>query len=162
MAISLPSMLIEKCAQTVDTVIIPALTDESAIMQARHAAALLHTMAPFIEQRSTELIQENRAMTEMLAKVRRTLNRKPLPQNAVWTDLLEALGCEPGRRDCSDVLEDNYRLKGLLVRTIRDLEFLSADLSPRTIRSLEDDIRVVLRQQLDHSLAVTEGFQMKI
>lgn len=159
MASSLPHLLIEKCAQAIDGVIMPALTDESALAQARYTAAILHKIAPFIEERSVELIQENRSMREVLARVRRTLSRKPLPSNAVWTGLLESLRQGLRSRPCPDLPEDNYRLKGLLAQTIRDLDLLSADLSTKALRSLEQDIQAVLRQQLDHSLAISEGFR---
>ena len=80
MGSSLPAMMIEKCAQMLENSIIPALHDETLVLQTRFAAAMLHTLAPLVEEKSRELLEENRGMREVLAKARELGGQLPSSQ----------------------------------------------------------------------------------
>ncbi len=161
MGSSVPALMIEKCAQIIEDVIIPALADDSVILQARYAAAILHDLAPGLEEKSKELIEENQAMREVLGRARKAIVRKALSTNQVWTQLVEILDFELKKRAHTDVLEDNHRLKGVLVQTIKGIDALSGEMSPRAVSSLKGRIRRVLRQQIDHAMARLSVFQVK-
>jgi hypothetical protein len=154
--------MIEKCAQIIEDVIIPALADDSVILQAQYAAAILHSSAPGLEEKSKELIEENRAMRAVLGKVRKAIARKDLATNQVWTQLVESFNFELKNRAHTDVLEENHRLKGVLVQTIKGIDALAGEVSPRTLSSLRRQIRRVLRQQIDHAMARLSGVHVKV
>jgi hypothetical protein len=159
---SIPSLMIEKCAQIIENVIIPSLTDESVVGQARYTALILHTLAPGIEEKSKELIEENRAMRGVLEKARKVLGRKALPSNPVWTRLIEALDIELKNGGQTDVLEENHRLKALFADTIKGLDSLAHEVSLKAASSLKGQIRRVLRGQIDHALACLPVSEMKL
>ena len=164
MGSSLPSLMLERCALTIEKVIIPHLTDDFASMQAGFIAKLLHALAPTVEEKSKELMKENEGMREVLGRVLEVLRReKALSSNIVSTGLIEALDLElqkVGTKD-PDISEENHRLKGALAETINGLDALRDDLPKETMSSLRRHIRSVIRQQLDHALARVAGFRIK-
>jgi thymidylate kinase len=153
--------MIEKCAQTIEDAIIPALADESVVLLARYTAAILHMLAPGVEEKSKELIQENLAMREVLGKARDALVRKSTSSNQVWTQLVESLDLDLQNKVHTDVLEENHRLKAALAQTIKVIGALTNDVPQETSASLSEQIRHVLRQQIDHGLVCLSGFQLK-
>lgn len=154
--------MIEKCAQTIENVIIPALGEETLILQARYAAAILYALAPGVEEKSKELIEENRLMKEVLGKVRRTLDRKTSYSNEVSAQLMEALALELKDVVCTDVLEENHRLKQVLADAIQALDALADKLPPEKMVLLKHEVRIALRQQLNHALGRVSNFLPKV
>jgi len=148
--------MLERCAEAIEQVILPNLTETFAAEQARYVAFLLRAMAPTVEERSQGLREENEGMRELLRSVVEALHReKALSQNAVRTRLIERLseGLEKAEVEPPDVGEQNRILKGALVETIRGLDALTGDLPAETMSSLRQQIRVALRQQLDNFAA---------
>jgi hypothetical protein len=160
MGSSVPALMIEKCAQIIENAIIPALDDESVVVQARYTAAILHMSAMGVEEKSKELIEENLAMREVLGKAREALGRKAPSSNLIWTQLVEALDVDLKNGAQTDVLEENHRLKAVLAQTIKGIDALTNEVSPKTVSSLRGQIRRVMRQQIDHGLVRLSGFQM--
>lgn len=160
MANSLSALMIEKCAQAIENAIIPALQDEVAIIQARYTAALLHALAPGIEERSKELIEQNRDMREVLAEARKTIGNKGGCFNDVRARLAEALdGLNEGQ---SDLLEENHRLKALLVDVIESLDNEAGEANSNMIASLKQRIRKVLRNQINDAVSRLPVIQVKV
>jgi hypothetical protein len=152
---SLLALYIERCAQALEKVVIPNLTDNFASTQARMIAILLHSFAPRVEEKGKQLMTENDGMQEVLGKVLEVLRgEKTLSSNAVNTGLIKRLELElqKGETKHPDLSEENDRLKGALVEIIKGLDALSEALPIEKISSLRQQIRVVLRQQLDHEL----------
>jgi hypothetical protein len=158
---SVHALMIEKCAQTIEDAIIPALADESVVLLARYTASILNMLAPGVEEKSKELIEENLAMREVLGKARDTLGQKSLFSKQVWTQLVESLDLDSQNGAHSDVLEENHRLKASLAQTIKVVDTLTNEVPPETSAALSEQIRHVLRQQINHGLARLSGFQMK-
>ena len=160
MRISMPTLLIEKCAQTIELVVVPALSDASVAEQAWLTAALLRTLAPTIEEKGEELREENQAMEEVIREIRNTLRRESLSSNPVAVGLMNTLDLELQRSGShfTRISEDNDRLKGVLVQAIRGLDALRNDLPVETMSSLQKSIHVVLRQQVSNAVARVTGF----
>jgi hypothetical protein len=159
MGMSLPGSIIEKCAQVIEKNIIPALDDESVAVQAQYTAAMLHLLAPGIEERSKEMIEENDAMRKVLARAKRTIGRKGSKQGC--TRLLETLNTELRKRRCSDVPVENQRLKKVLIYTIKGLDGLGDEVSQKTLSLLREHIRTVLRQQINHGMSCLPALEIK-
>lgn len=160
METSLTTLLLEKCAQTVEEVLIPNLTAPFAAEQAANIVNVLRLLAPAVEEKSQELGEENERMREVLGRVVEVLQgEKTLSQNAVRNRLLERLGQDLKRvgDEPPDIIKENHNLKEALVETIKGLDALTEDLSIETISSLRQQIRSVLRQQLDHGMARIAG-----
>jgi hypothetical protein len=156
---SLSALIIEKCAQTIENTIIPALQDEVAIVQARYTAVILHALAPGVEERSKGLMEQNRDMREVLTEARKTIGNKGGRFNYVGSRLAEALGLNEGQ---SDILEENHRLKALLVDVIESLDSQAGEADSETIASLRGRIRNVLRRQLNGALSGLPVMQVKV
>ena len=155
----LTTLMLERCAQTLEKVIMPDLTDTFAIDQATHMSLLMHTLALTVEEKSQGLREENGQMMEALGEVLRMLREeKALSQNATSNALISRLDGELKKIDAGppDANEDNYNLKASLVETIKGLDALGEDLPEETSSSLRQQIRSVLRQQLDHAAAQRE------
>ena len=156
MGTSLTTLMLERCAQTIEQVIIPNLTGDFVLEQAVHIATVLHALAPTVEEKSQESREENEGMREVLARVLEALRgEKALSQNAVRNGLIEKLEEELKKVELGlpDATEENQNLKRTLRETINGLDALTEDFTKETMSSLRQQIRVVLRQQLDHSMA---------
>jgi len=156
MGTPITTLMLERCAQTIEQVIVPKLTTGFAFEQAMYIAILLHILAPAVEERGQELREENERMREVLGRVVEVLQgEEALSRNSVRNGLIERLERELKKVDVGppDVSEENYNLKGALVETIRGLDALINDLPRETMSSSRQQIRSVLRQQLDHGVA---------
>ncbi|MEE8469764.1 MAG: hypothetical protein V3S51_00365 [Dehalococcoidia bacterium] len=160
METSLTTLLLKKCAQTVEEVLIPNLTAPFAAEQAANIVNVLRLLAPAVEEKSQELGEENERMKEVLGRVVEVLQgEKTLSRNTVRNRLLERFGHNLKKvgDEPPDVIKENHNLKEALVETIKGLDALTEDLSIETISSLRQQIRSVLRQQLDHGMARIAG-----
>jgi len=156
MGTPITNLMLERCAQTIEQVIIPDLTGAFEFENAMWIAIILHILAPMVEEKSQELSEENERMREILGSVLEALHgEKALSQNPVRNDLIDRLDSELKKVDVGspDVSEENYNLKGALVDIIKGLDALTDDLPKETMSSLRQKIHSVLRQQLDHSVA---------
>jgi hypothetical protein len=155
---SIPALMIEKCAQLIDNAIIPALEDESLVVQARFAAVILHTFAPLLEEKSKDLPEENRVMKEILVNSRDVVGRHSGASNQAWLRLAEAVDREVDQSEITDVLEENRRLKAVLTDTIKALEALK-DQTPEddSMAALWRLIHKAIRQQINHDCACLAG-----
>lgn len=160
MASSLPTLMLEKCAQTIENVIIPALSDETVINQSQYTAAILHALAPALEEKSKTLSEENHALRDVLARIRQALSQQNPSSNPAWGELAEILA----RRfeHDGDLLAENHALKAALVDCIKVLDALAAEFSPEPLAALKDQIRAVLRLQLDHALSLLPRMPLKV
>lgn len=156
MGTPITNLMLERCAQTIEQVIIPDLTGAFQFENAMWMAIILHILAPMVEEKSQELSEENERMREVLGSVLEALHgQKALSQNPVRNDLIDRLDSELKKVDVGspDVSEENYNLKGALVDIIKGLDALTDDLPKETMSSLRQQIHSVLRQQLDHGVA---------
>jgi len=157
---SVVTVMLERCAQAVEQVIMPNLTDTFALEQAMYTALLLRFLAPSVEEKSQELWEENKGMSEVISKILDALrNQETLSGNAVRDSLIEKLDrtLKETKVEPPDISEDNYNLKGVLVEIINGLDVLTEELPKETMSSLKQQIRCVLRQQLNHRLARVEA-----
>lgn len=160
MGIPITTLMLHRCAQTMEQVIIPNLTEAFASEQATHIVTLLYVLAAIVEEKSQELREENEGMREVLGRVLEALRgEKALSQNAVRNGLIERLDHELKKVEVGlpDVREENHNLKGVLVETIYGLDALTEDLPTGTMSSLRQQIRSVIRQQLDHGIAPVQA-----
>ena len=156
MGTPITNLMLERCAQTIEQVIIPDLTGAFEFENAMWMAIILHILAPMVEEKSQELSEENERMREVLGSVLEVLRgEKALAQNTARNDLIKMLDSELKKVDVGspDVSEENYNLKGALVDIIKGLDALTEDLPQETMSSLRQQIHSVLRQQLDHGVA---------
>ncbi len=153
MSVQMMSLIIERCAQTLEEVVVPQVSGSYAAAQASAVAQLLKTLAPAVELKGHVLREENEAMSSVLRAVYEQLSATPASashghlledMNASLTATADA-ACNPS--------EANFRLKGLLVGTIAALDALETVLSETLLQPLRQRIRIVLRQQLDNELA---------
>jgi hypothetical protein len=156
MGTSIPTLMLERCAQAIEKTIIPNLPNDFAARQAGLIAALLHALAPTLEEKGDELIKENKKMRDVLRKVMEALRgEKVLYSKPVATEIM--LGINRALQNVETgslgIREGNDCLKEALVETIKRLDALEDDLMKETISSLRQQIRSVVRQQLDHELA---------
>ncbi len=155
MKVPITTVILERCAQTIEQVIMPNLAKGVAPRQAQSIAILLRNLAPLVGVSSELLREENQTMREVLERVLEALRKeKALSQNAVGNRLIERLDYElkKGEGRPPDIGEENENLKGALVATIEGLDTLTEELPSKTMSSLRQKIRFVLRQQLDHGI----------
>jgi hypothetical protein len=162
MGSSVPTMMIEKCAQMIENSIIPALTDDTIVVQARFAAAILHTFAPLLEERSKEVMEENRGMKEVLANARDVVGGQVRSSDQTWTTLMKSIDHEVEVHEATDVLEENQRLKAVLTNMIKALDALEDQMPAERVAALKGQIHTVLRQQIDHALACLAGGGLQV
>lgn len=160
MTSSLPALMLEKCAQTIENVIIPALSDEVVIIQSRYTAAILHALAPALEEKSKTLSEENHALREVLARIQQARSLQNPSSNPAWGALAEIL--ERRFEHGGDVLGENHALKAALADCIRTLDALAAEFSPEPLAALKQQIHAVLRLQLDHALSLLPRMPLKV
>ena len=161
MGTPITKIMLERSAQTIEQVIIPNLTGAFALEQAMSIATVLRFLAPVVEEESQELSEENEGMREVLGRVLEVLcGEKALSGNAIRDGLMERIDHELKKVEVgpSDVREENHRLKRALMETINGLDALTEDLSTETMSSLRQQIRSVLRQQVDHGMADAAGW----
>jgi hypothetical protein len=156
MGTQITTLMLERCAQTIEQVVIPNLPEGFALEQAMSIARVLHFLAPVVEEKCQELREENEAMREVLGRVLEVLRgEKALSGNAVSNELIRRLDHELKKVEVGppDAGEENHNLKGALVETINGLDALKEGLPTETMSSLRQQIRSVIRQQLDHGTA---------
>jgi len=161
MANSITKVMLERSAATIEQVIIPNLTGAFALEQAVSMATVLRFLAPVVEIESQELYAENEGMREVLGKVLSVLRKeKALSGNAVRDGLVKRLDSElkKVRAEPQDVRVENHSLKRALMESINGLDALTEDLPAETMSSLRQQIRSVLRQQVDHGMADAAGW----
>ena len=145
----LTTLMLQRCAQTIEQVIIPDLKGAFEFEQAMYIAILLHILAPAVEMKSQELQEENEGMRQALGQVLQALR-----ENAVGAGLAEQLdrGLQEAGEETAGITEQNHRLKGALVDAIKGLDALSGELPDEAMSPLRQEIRSALRQQLDHGV----------
>jgi hypothetical protein len=74
--------------------------------------------------------------------------------------MIEAKLQNPGLADL-DITEENMRLKGVFAEIIDGLESLRSVLPEDVMSSLDRQIRLLLRQQVDREPARVEGFEFQ-
>jgi len=161
MGTPITKIMLERSAQTIEQVIIPNLAGAFALEQAMSIATVLRFLAPVVEEESQELSEENEGMREVLEKVLEVLRgEKALSGNAIRNGLIERIDHELKKVEVGlpDVREENHNLKRTLLETINGLDALMEDLPVGTMSSLRQQIRSVLRQQLDHGMADAAGW----
>ena len=145
----LTTLMLERCAQTIEQVIVPKLTGGFEFEQAMYIAILLHILAPAVDMKTQEVQAENERMRRVLGQVLQALGGNP-----AGAGLAERLH-DPLRRAAEGqaaVGEENSMLKGALVDAIKGLDELASGLPEETVSALREEIRGALRQQLDHSV----------
>ncbi|MBM4462106.1 MAG: hypothetical protein FJ012_02065 [Chloroflexi bacterium] len=152
--------ILEKCAEFLEQAVLPGLNEPLLIQKTYLTSVALRILANTVEEKGRDLIDENNGMREVLGRVLEALQRKDtLSQVEVRSELIEKLAVTlkgagaPG----ASLSEENARLKGALVDTVRGLDTLSNVLPQETVSSLRRQIRAAIRQQLDHGLAHIEG-----
>jgi len=156
MGTPMTTLMLERCAQTIEQVIIPNLTGAFASEQAISIATVLRALAPVVEEKSQDMDEENKGMSEVLGKVLAALrDEKALSHNTVSSGLIEKLDHELKKVEGEppDVSEENLNLKRALMETIAVLDALTEDVPIEMMSSLRQQIRSILRQQLDHNMA---------
>ncbi len=153
------TVMLEGCARTINQVIIPDLTQASAIAQAMYIVNVLHLLAPSVEEKSQGLKEENEKMREVLGRVVEVLQREKTLSRNVTRQLVEKLSHELKKIEVgsADIGEQNHSLKETLSTTIYSLDALKEKLPMGTMSSLKLQIRSALRQQLDRELARVEN-----
>ncbi len=149
------TFMLERCARTISQVIIPDLTQASALEQAMHIANLLHLLAPSVEEKSQELKEENEKIRDVLGSVVEVLREeKALSRSTARNKLVEKLSHELKKVEVGsvDISEENHNLKRALAETIYGLDALKEELPMETMSSLKLQIRSALRQQLDREV----------
>jgi len=160
MGTPLVALMLERAAQAIQEVILPNLTDAFALEEASHIAMMLLSVAPTIEEKCQELREENEGMREVLGKVLEALRgEKSLSRNEVTNGLMERLEHELEKADVEppDVSQENHDLKGALVETIKGLDALTEDFPVEKMSSLRQQVRSVLRQQMNYAVARREA-----
>ena len=161
METSITTLTLERCAQTIEKVVVPNVTGEFALSQAQSIARVLHILAPAVEEKCQELWEENEGMREVLGRVLEALRgEKAPPRNAVRNKLIGRLDDELKKVKVGppDAHQEHHDLKGVLVETIKGLDALTEDIPIETMSSLRQQIRAVVRQQLDHAVARIAGW----
>jgi len=161
MGTPITKIMLERSAQTIEQVIIPNLTAAFALEQAMSIATVLRFLAPVVEEKTQELKVENEGMREVLGRVLEALRaEKALSKNSVRNGLIERLDHELKKVEVEppDVSEENHNLKRALMETIYGLDALTDDLPTKVMSSLRQQIRSVLRQQLDRGVADAVGW----
>lgn len=164
MGSSLVTLMLERCAEAIEKVIVPNLTDDFARGQAVLTAATLHLLAPAVEEKAKDLIEENKGMKGVLGRVLEVLRGEDaISSNAVKAGLMETIELEMQKAEINypDISEVNEGLKAVLVKTINGLDALRGDFPMELMSSLRQQIRSVLRQQVNHALARIERFDAK-
>ncbi len=159
MRTSLPTLLVEKCAQTIESVVIPALADAPAAEQAALTAELLRTLATTIEEKGEELLQENLALEGVFRKARSALAQQSLSANADAVRLMNVL--DPALQNTgslhTSISEENDRLKGVMVLLIRGIDTVADDLPAGTASALRESIHTALTQLVSNAVARVTG-----
>ena len=117
-----------------------------------------------MEEKAKDLIEENEGMKGVLGRVLEALRgENDLSPNAFGAELIETIALEMQRAEINypDVSKVNECLKQVLVKTINGLDVLQEEFPMELMSSLRQQIRSVLRQQVDHALARIEGFDAK-
>ena len=154
------TLIIQRCAKAIEQTAAPNLTSDISVRRAKNIARLLRMLAPFIEAKSMDLMEENRRMRQVLSDVLAVLRgQEGVSQNAANCGLIEKLIEKLKYFDVKQpgICEENYELKRVLVQTINCLGTLEDDLPEETLNSLKNQIRSILREQLDSGIASTRS-----
>ena len=161
METSVATLTLERCAQTIEQVVLPNVTGEFALSQAQSIARVLHILSPAVEEKSQELWEEYEGMRKVLRRVLAALRgEKALSQNPVRNGLIAKVeeDLKKAKVGPLDVHQEHRNLSGALVETIRGLDALAKDFPAGKMSSLRQQIRAVIRQQLDHAVARVAGW----
>ena len=157
-------LMLERTAQFLEQQVAPQLPTRWLMQKVMMSGSLLRLLAVSAEEKSQGLMEENEGMRQALGRVLEVLRgEEALSQNQVRNGLIERLERELKKVDVAapGFSEENQKLKGALVETIKGLDALTGDLPQETMLSLKQQIRSVIRLELDHSLAriaVVPGF----
>ena len=149
-------LMLERTAQFLEQQVTPHLPTRMLMQKAVMSGYLLRLLAVTVEEKSQDLREENEAMRQALGRVLEVLRREEaLSQNQVRNGLVERLDRELKKVDVAavDLSEQHLNLKAAMVEAIKGLDALADDLPPETVSSLRQQMRSVIRLQLDHSLA---------
>ena len=149
-------LMLERTAQFLEQQVAPQLPTRWLMQKVMMSGSLLRLLAVSAEEKSQDLMEENEGMRQALGRVLEVLKGEvALSDNKVRNELIERLERELKGTDVavSGLSEENQKLKGVLVETIKSLDALTDDLPRETISSLRQQIRSVIRLELDHTLA---------
>ena len=150
------TLILQRSAQAIEQTAIPNLTDPLALERMIGVASLLNRLAPVVETKSEELMEENQRMRQVLTGVLEVLySENSLSQNAANHELAERLVQELKKveTESQNIPQENYELKGILVRTINHMNTVEVNLPQEVASSLREQIRSVLREQLNSGIA---------
>ena len=148
--------ILQRCAQALEQTAIPNLTDPLALQRTMGIASLLNRLAPVVEIKGVELMEENQRMRQVLTSVLSVLYSEDiLSRNAVNFELIERLiqKLKKVEAEFQSISEENYELKGILVHTINYMNTLEVNLPQEIAYSLRNQIRSLLREQLNSGIA---------
>ena len=149
-------LMIEKCAEAIEKVVVPKLSEAFIAEQALGAAKLLQTLAPNVVE-DEWLRKDNAKMRDVLQKVVEWIRKEgPSLQEPMGNARKRIEGLELKKADM-DLSEENYNLRLALVETIRGLGALAKDTAIGDVSPLRRRIHRVLREQVDHELAWVGG-----
>ena len=160
MSTPLVNLMLERCAQAIEKAIIPKLTDAFALEQAMFTAVLLSYLATAVEPKYHELIEENEEIKKVMEKGLKVLRgEKALAGDATSDSLIDKIDRELKKveTESADFAEENHNLRLALMETIYGLDDLTEKLPAETITPLRQEIRSVLRHQLNHTLVRIEA-----
>ena len=147
---------IEKCAEAIEKVIAPKLSEPFIVEQALSIAKLLRTLAPNVHE-DAWLEQDNAQMREVLKGAVELVRKEPgalqQPMGKACTLIEEA---ELKNADMA-LSEENYGLRLALMETIKGLGAVPGDTAADMISPLRRQIHTVLREQVDYELARIGG-----
>ncbi len=153
-------LMLERFADFTDQSILPAMTDPVLLQKAFFMSTALRILANSVEEKAGDMVVENKAMAEVMGNVMAKLQREDtLSQNRVKNDLVNTIegalkGIEAGE---ADPVRKNRDLMEALVDTIKGLDALRDLMPEQTMSSLKQQIRSLLRRQVDHGIAHLDG-----
>ncbi|MBT8342753.1 MAG: hypothetical protein HKP58_05905 [Desulfatitalea sp.] len=158
MGTNLTALLLERCAKTIEEVIVPKVSGNFEVQQAMATAQVLRILAPNVDEKPEYAIKENRKIQEVLNNVLIGLRKEAdasSSQNKVMDGLSATIadGLNKSDQGLTSAGEKNVLLKGLLIDTIKGIDSLAADLPQDLINVLKQEIRTAIRQQLDNETA---------
>ncbi len=153
-------LFMEKCADYVEQVLLPKVTDPLEFNKTYLMCVALRIMANSVEEKAIDLIKENAEMRALFKAVLEELKKyDPLPQSAIRNQLIQTLNdaLKATRDGPTDPAGENLILKQALVDTIKGLDALTDVIPESAISSLRSRMRSVLKQQVDHGWTHLEG-----
>ncbi len=148
------TLIVERCAQTLENAVAPKLTDTFAAAQLSAVYQLLRLLAPGLEAQGAALEAENTMIRKVLANVMELLTSDPeLSDSDLQHKMADAIVKRlSDAQPPAGILAANQALKVALADTIDGLEGLAVVLPAVTIGLLRNELRAALRLQLNHEI----------